>query len=247
MIEQKKPTVNIMIDLETLGTDIDAKVIEIGAIVFDLKTGKTLDFEKDFQNELLDLQEGLSIGDIVSENDYDELYDKLIKHNYFPHKSNLNLSKLDNISLSTGTLMFWQRPENIDMFRKYFQDNDSEDTFDSEKEMWEDFDRWIESVMEEAKEQNPDSEVVIWGNGIMFDIGKMQYNFKKHGIKDRFNYYSHRDCRTVVDWASDKLGVDDTHFKDFENPETKTHDALDDCRFQAHYVSKAYNLLVNKD
>lgn len=76
------------------------------------------------------------------------------------------------------------------------------------------------------------SKVKPWGNGATFDISILEDCFKCYDIQTPWKYYNIRDVRTVVDIA-ESIGIT----KDMIEFEGTPHDALDDAKHQARYVS----------
>lgn len=76
------------------------------------------------------------------------------------------------------------------------------------------------------------SKVKPWGNGSTFDISILEDCFKDYYIDTPWQYRNIRDVRTVVDVA-DSIGIT----RDMIEFEGTPHDALDDAKHQARYVS----------
>jgi DNA polymerase III alpha subunit (gram-positive type) len=72
-------------------------------------------------------------------------------------------------------------------------------------------------------------DVIVWANGTKFDIGMIEYNYRKHAIEIPWRYNSDRCMRTLRQYA----GPIDIDF------EGTAHDALDDAIWQAKYISAA--------
>lgn len=152
----------------------------------------------------------------------------------------VDFSTLDNLVLDVGTLQFWLRDEhNAEMFKA--QLNAKGEGF-SEIELWTNFHNWLTKLVED----NKDKDVKIWGNGISFDIGKIVHNLEKWDLDFPIKFFNERDCRTLVDMATLKLGIDDYELKR-SIPNEQAHDALADVIWEAAYLAKAYNILVNDE
>lgn len=73
----------------------------------------------------------------------------------------------------------------------------------------------------------------IWCHA-SFDLPIVNNLLHKFGFKTPWSYMKHRDIRTLVDLSGINLA-------DYNWAKEKTHDALDDCRFQIKYCCDAYN------
>jgi len=75
-----------------------------------------------------------------------------------------------------------------------------------------------------------------WGNGISFDLVKLKTAFKLCRIKTPWEFWNERDVRTIVEMG-ELLKINYKKSYVFDGVE---HDALDDARHQAKYVSAIY-------
>lgn len=107
-------------------------------------------------------------------------------------------------------------------------------------------------VLEEAKAPNADlmsscltdfkawlpPSCVVWGNGSTFDIAILENAYTQINLTPRWRFWNVRDVRTIVDLAK---GI-------VERPtevQGTAHNALDDAKHQARYVSRMWIALRN--
>lgn len=83
--------------------------------------------------------------------------------------------------------------------------------------------------------------VRVWGNGATFDIGILEYAYKKIGVPPPWLFYNIRDMRTIVDLAED-MGFDKRSIV-FEGT---AHNAGDDSAHQARVISAAYKHVTDE-
>lgn len=74
--------------------------------------------------------------------------------------------------------------------------------------------------------------VNVWANGSMFDIRILEHHFNKNDIKIPWNFQNIRDCRTI-EWMSN---YNNRKREDIER-KGNHHNALDDAKYQAEYIS----------
>lgn len=75
----------------------------------------------------------------------------------------------------------------------------------------------------------------IWGNGSSFDITILEHAYSKASMKTPWPYNAPRDCRTIKDLCSGYVNI-----PEFVGTQ---HNALDDAKFQAKWVSDMYKRL----
>lgn len=80
-------------------------------------------------------------------------------------------------------------------------------------------------------------ETIVWGNGATFDISILEDLYRQYMMDLPWKFYNVRDVRTVVDLASPIMSVYDFAFDGVK------HNALDDAKFQAKYVSAMWQAL----
>ena len=88
-------------------------------------------------------------------------------------------------------------------------------------------------------------EVYLWGNGILFDNKMIQNQLGSIGLDCPIFYRNDRDMRTIVDLASNKLGISEKDLREkFRDESLVAHDAYDDVKYQINVVSQCYKLLT---
>lgn len=193
----KKPYIDVVIDLETLGVDVDAIVTQVSAHAFHVDKIEPLDEYQSF-NELLDLH-----------------------------------SIKGQLPIDLQTLEFWTQDDTVSTFNTLLHSHSGND----EKTLWTKFSDWL-------VELNKKYTVRVWGNGILFDIGKTTYNLEKWNLKYPVQFYNERDIRTITELAAIKLNCTSPEFQKLtEN--THHHDALADVIWEAQYIQKAYDVVMN--
>ncbi|HHL5718033.1 TPA: 3'-5' exoribonuclease [Escherichia coli] len=75
--------------------------------------------------------------------------------------------------------------------------------------------------------------VHVWGNGANFDNTILRRSYERQGIPCPWRYYNDRDVRTIVELGK-AIDFDARTAIPFEG---ERHNALDDARYQAKYVS----------
>lgn len=82
------------------------------------------------------------------------------------------------------------------------------------------------------------SNVTVWGNGPSFDMTILEHGFSRVGREIPWMFWNVRDCRTVADLAGKrppKIGGNGVY-----------HNALDDAKHQALWVSEMWQGLKGK-
>ncbi|EFN2290439.1 TPA: exonuclease [Escherichia coli] len=82
--------------------------------------------------------------------------------------------------------------------------------------------------------------VQVWGNGANFDNTILRRSYERQGIPCPWRYYNDRDVRTIVELGK-ALDFDARTAIPFEG---ERHNALDDARYQAKYVSTIWQKLI---
>lgn len=229
----------IMLDLETLGVDDDALITQIGAVVFDLKTG---DIFNKF-NEHLDFSK--------LDRRFEEFYEKLVeirKMDTVEKITNLDIiiqDLVDNqfkdlcekFDIEKGTMNFWIRENsNLDILLEHL----TVKTGLSEKQLMSNFKKFIDDSQEFTG-----VDFKIWGNGISFDVVKIKRKLKKHGLQLPITFYNERDLRTILELASFKSGKDIYEIKESVVSNARAHDAFEDCIFQINVCHESYKILMS--
>ncbi|EOZ6513901.1 3'-5' exoribonuclease [Escherichia coli] len=82
--------------------------------------------------------------------------------------------------------------------------------------------------------------VQVWGNGANFDNTILRRSYERQGIPCPWRYYNDRDVRTIVELGK-AIDFDARTDIPFEG---ERHNALDDARYQAKYVSAIWQKLI---
>ncbi|EMK8151902.1 3'-5' exoribonuclease, partial [Escherichia coli] len=82
--------------------------------------------------------------------------------------------------------------------------------------------------------------VQVWGNGANFDNTILRRSYERQGIPCPWRYYNDRDVRTIVELGK-AMDFDARAAIPFEG---ERHNALDDARYQAKYVSTIWQKLI---
>lgn len=82
--------------------------------------------------------------------------------------------------------------------------------------------------------------VQVWGNGANFDNTILRRSYERQGIPCPWRYYNDRDVRTIVEQGK-AIDFDARTAIPFEG---ERHNALDDARYQAKYVSAIWQKLI---
>lgn len=190
--------VDIMTDIETLGTQSDSQIIQIAACAFDIETGEIVD-----------------------------TFNKCVNINFDDH---INV---------TGNTLSWWLNTNSELLNKILTKGKEEN--ESIESVLKAFCRFINQWQYEGSE----TQVYLWGNGILFDNKMIQTQMNNYGLKYPIFYRNDRDMRTLVDLASKKLDITEKELKDIFNDDTLIqHDAFDDVRYQINLTVKCYELLT---
>jgi hypothetical protein len=127
-----------------------------------------------------------------------------------------------------STIAWWMRQS--DEARAVFNDGDSTTL---EMALIE-FSEWI-SQIDSFKSIN------VWGNGCSFDNVILSNAYNKVGMKQPWPFWGDRDVRTIVDLGRKIKGIDPKKNMQLDGV---AHNALDDAKFQAKYVSEIFNALA---
>ncbi|HAX2344689.1 TPA: exonuclease [Escherichia coli] len=82
--------------------------------------------------------------------------------------------------------------------------------------------------------------IQVWGNGANFDNTILRRSYERQGIPCPWRYYNDRDVRTIVELGN-AIDFDARTAIPFEG---ERHNALDDARYQAKYVSAIWQKLI---
>ncbi len=89
-------------------------------------------------------------------------------------------------------------------------------------------------------EHSDEKFVQVWGNGATFDNAILRRSYERQGIPCPWRYHNDRDVRTIVELGK-TIGFDARTAIPFEGV---PHNALDDARHQAKYVSAIWQKLI---
>ena len=89
-------------------------------------------------------------------------------------------------------------------------------------------------------EHSDEKLVQVWGNGATFDNVILRRSYERQGIPCPWRYHNDRDVRTIVELGK-TIGFDARTAIPFEGV---PHNALDDTRHQAKYVSAIWQKLI---
>lgn len=111
----------------------------------------------------------------------------------------------------------------------------------SERDAIKKFCEWTQEKPKNALNTPKNTDIFLWGNGILFDNKLIQAKCQQHNIPYPIVYRNDRDMRTLVELAAIKAGngSEFEYRSHFENVGTR-HNALDDCFFQVKVLRQAY-------
>ncbi len=89
-------------------------------------------------------------------------------------------------------------------------------------------------------EYSDEKFVQVWGNGATFDNAILRTSYERLDIPCPWRYYNDRDVRTIVELGK-AIDFDARTAIPFEG---ERHNALDDARYQAKYVSAIWQKLI---
>lgn len=146
-----------------------------------------------------------------------------------------------------STLIFWLKEDNVDVFRKLIEKGNQPSTtygkVMTEKRLATTFHKWLSDEASESAKIG--QQINIWGNGISFDIVKINRLFKKFSMSNPLPYFTERDVRTLVDYTCRKLNIDkNTLLNICGIDKVIQHDALNDVKFQITLVNVCEQVLV---
>lgn len=81
---------------------------------------------------------------------------------------------------------------------------------------------------------------VVWGNGPLFDIGKLEFAYNKCDLEEPWKFYNVNDCRTVKRLYEYLRGGFDGKIAG------TAHHALDDAIWQAEYICHMWKSISAK-
>lgn len=133
--------------------------------------------------------------------------------------------------MDASTIEWWMKQS--DNARAVFQDKDKVSLKDALAE----FSQWVEQI-KNFKDR------VVWGNGCTFDNVILGNAYKAARMRQPWPYYGDRDVRTIVNLGRQLRGVDPKKEMEFKGV---AHNAVDDAKHQARYVSAIFQALNDRD
>lgn len=139
-----------------------------------------------------------------------------------------------------GNTLLWWLNTNKELLTRLLNNG----YYNSEKILLESFRTWIfTSTLGESAIYNMEN-VLLWGNGILFDNCIIETKMEKYGMNYPINYRNDRDLRTFIEMAAFKSGYkSEKDFREANSDNLIKHDALNDCKNQIKALSKAWNIL----
>lgn len=98
----------------------------------------------------------------------------------------------------------------------------------------------LDDVLKELAEWLP-KDCKVWGNGATFDISMLEDAYRQYEIEIPWKFWNVRDCRTVLDMYESKRGGFDKTVN-----RKGAHNALEDARFQAKYITMMWQRLLGE-
>ena len=179
---------HLMIDLETMGTNINAPIVVIGAVFFDPQTGE--------------------IGPVFY----------------------IVISLTDAMNTGAvpdgGTIEWWLK-----------QSSEARAAILTDQVKLKDA---LSQFREFINEYSDEKFVQVWGNGATFDNAILRTSYERLDIPCPWRYHNDRDVRTIVELGK-TIDFDARTVIPFEGVR---HNALDDARHQAKYVSAIWQKLI---
>lgn len=137
----------------------------------------------------------------------------------------------NDLKIEGGTLDFWLN-QNRELFFKL-----QERANGCPNQLVGDFWRWLTTFTDRE-----DTDVYLWGNGILNDNAWLQHAFEENGLDYPIFYRNNRDTRTLREVTELKALILDKEFT-YEKVGT-LHDAMDDVRSQVNMVVAMVNFLA---
>lgn len=146
-----------------------------------------------------------------------------------------DISKNENQINVCGDTIQWWLQTNKELFAELLNGGE----FSSE-EVLRAFSSWLNCLSEDTKNLH------LWGNGILFDNKMIQHQFELIGLEYPIYYRNDRDVRTIVDLASQKLGISENELKEkYKDKTLVEHDAINDVVNQINLVVNCYRELIS--
>ncbi|ECD3769588.1 exonuclease, partial [Salmonella enterica subsp. enterica serovar Onderstepoort] len=180
---------HLMVDLETMGTNPDAPIVAIAAILFDPQTGE--------------------IGGAI----------------FYVVISLVNAMESGAVP-DGGTIEWWLQQSGEARSALLVDQRSLVDA--------------LLQLREFINEHSDEKLIQVWGNGATFDNVILRRSYERLGIPCPWRYCNDRDIRTIVELGK-AIGYDARNDIAFEG---ERHNALDDARHQAKYVSAIWQKLI---
>ena len=147
-----------------------------------------------------------------------------------------DIGKNENMEVDGGTLKWWLDTD-ADLLKMLLNKRGTVSSDDLIRE----FHDWMISLSNHPNYE----DLVLWGNGPMFDNAKLKYHMERLGLRYPIHYKNDRDVRTILDLASAKAGLSESVIKSLiDSHDIREHDALDDVTYQIRLVNYCYIELV---
>lgn len=148
-----------------------------------------------------------------------------------------DISKNEHMEVDGGTLKWWLDTD-ADLLKTLLNERGTVSSDDLIRE----FHSWMISLSNHPNYE----DLVLWGNGPMFDNMKLKINMERLGLEYPILYKNDRDVRTILDLASAKTGLSESEIKGLiDSHDIREHDALDDVVYQIRLVNYCYIELVS--
>ena len=174
----------------------------------------------------------IQIGAVAFNLDTGEIYDSFVGY-----------GKLTPLSgeVNEETYKWWLKTDAM-LLQQILAKGVEEDT--TEDALFKNLVQWITLVAKQNK--IAPSEIMLWGNGMLFDNYIIRGKCEKHGVGYPILYYNDRDVRTIVDLYCAKSGMTRKELTDgFKNASGLVlHDAVNDCMIQIKMVKHCWDSLV---
>lgn len=218
-------SMNLMLDLETWGTEPGCDARSIGACVFDPMSGFIADGQ-------------MGSGSRIEQSFYLALDNPMVGG-----KEPLRPNYWDDTSRTMRRYPLTRDPSTVQWWSE--QSDEARAAFADPVDMYEGLLRfavWLCSLTgteyDLSNEYRPADTIRIWAHGPQFDISILASWYRAVGLPVPWHYRAPRDTRTIMEAA----GMDP--HKGLEMFSTGTHhNALDDCITQARAVCAAYKVI----
>jgi hypothetical protein len=216
MDKLKLETVDIMLDLETMGLCDNTIITQISAVAFNLETETTVD------NATV-VNKGTTLDTF---------------NVYINARSCVNKGlKID------GSSVEWWLKQPKDIFDKVFLRSFSNNTRDEVVDLPEalqQFTDWVNKLKKDhciVYGNHNEGNVAVWGNGILADNKWLRQAYKSCSMEEPWHYTQDRDVRTIVDMGKRLIKNYDPKKIVFVG---EKHNAVDDCLHQIKYVCDVF-------